>query len=183
MNNHYYLTNSSSHPPQNESSSRQVQRSNPSPYGYPVKFSRSVAHLAQDATAVPQCSDGVSAWYNYSANLVTSTVNVCDDISDRLNNVLTLIDGERMTGHEHDLYSCGGLRQSDRHQHRTQADHRGSSRSRRGSRDKSRDRGRDRDKERDRGNDAASAIRGDYFSKVELYANSKLPKGLPPMAV
>ena len=206
VNNHYYLNNPPPLPQRHqERPSRQLQQS---PYPNQAKFSKSVAHLAHlahDATAVPHAADGLSlsAWYNYSTNLVTSTVHVCDDIANRLNNVLTAIDGEAMHGHELDLYNC---RTPSKPQYEspplrlTEKEHgSGRSSSRKTSKDKdadkpkekerSRDRDRDRAKDKDKeikhnGNEAAApVVRGDYFAKVELYANSKLPRGLPPMSV
>ncbi|KAF4121931.1 Lipase (class 3) [Geosmithia morbida] len=166
VNQHYYL---GGQPPQNHSSQPLPLLPPRHPYAATVGFSSSVGNLAQNLKVVPSCADGLTAWYDYSADLVTSTVNACDDISRRLNRVLTLIDGEHLAGDEVDLFTC-----------RTQVPESSSSDSRRTDGKKS---SKDRDRSKNRNKDKALSASHDVFDKVNAYANSRLPKDLPPFAV
>jgi hypothetical protein len=174
VNQHYYING------QHAQSSTQ---GGGNPYAHnQAKFGGSVANLARGLSAVPSCSDGLSAWYGYSANLVTSTISTCDEIAYRLNNVLTMIDGEHLKGHEMDLFS---------YRHPVAVTEKQQLPRREEGKPAKKSRGRDRDRDKDtRANKspatdvAATVVRGNYFSKVDQYANSKLPKSsLAPFAV
>lgn len=164
VNQHYYLN---APPPQD----------GPSPYlaGGLGGFTGSVANLAKEFTNVPKRNDGLGAWYGYSTQVFGSTISTFDEISYRLNNVLTMIDNGGLAGHEMDLFAC---RQPTRVEQESKEVIKSG---KKGSKD--------RDREKSAKSNvqpcdvAASVVRGDYFSKVELYANSKLPKDLPPFAV
>lgn len=179
VNQHYYINQQPPAP------SGLQPYSNPyvsNPYDNGARFGKSMANLARDFGALPAGDEGLSGWYGYTTNLVTSTVSACDDVANRLNNVLTLIDGEHMKGHETDLFTC---RQPQQQQPptRSSAEEQRSGRPSKNSRDK--DKSRDKDRPKAQAADvAASVVKGNYFSKVELYANSKLrSKDLAPFAV
>lgn len=147
-----------------------------------------MATLARDFGALSTGDDGLSGWYGYTTNLVTSTVNACDDVANRLNNVLTLIDGEHMKGHEMDLFTCRQPQQQPAARSSADEQRPGKPSTRNKDKDQGRDRDRDRTREKDRSKPqatdvATSVVKGNYFSKVELYANSKVPKDLTPFSV
>lgn len=177
VNQHYYINSQPS-----QSGELVPSHDRRSPYSNPGKSTRSVANLARDLGAAPNCSDGFSAWAGYSANLVSSTVNACDEISHRLNHVLTMIDGEHLRGNEMDLFS---YRHPVALSDETSREEYPGKPPKKSSRNRDRDRDRDRDRSRPQTADAtASVVRGNYFSKVQLYANSKLPpRSLAPFAV
>lgn len=133
--------------------------------------------MTKEVTNVPSRNDGLCAWYGYSTQVLGSTINTFDEISYRLNNVLTLIDNESLAGHEMDLFACRQLMapEPDANAH--------SKPSKKSSKDRDRERSNDKSKGQPAADVAASVVRGNYFSKVELYANSKLPRDLPPFAV
>ena len=174
VNQHYYI---------NGGHAQSSTQGGGNPYAHSqAKFGGSVANLARGLSAVPSCSDGLSAWYDYSVNLVTSTIDTCDEIAYRLNNVLTMIDGEHLKGHEMDLFSYRHPVTMTEKQQVPRREEGNPAKKSRG-----RGRGRDNDTRPDKSpatDVAASVVRGNYFSKVEQYANSKLPKSsLAPFAV
>lgn len=100
-----------------------------------------------------------------------------EDIRSRFDNVLTLIDQESLSGHENKLFQCQeeptscqslNLYHPPVQDAKLQTDRAVSSKGKNPSTDS-------------RGNVhvATSVVKGNYFSKVELYANSKLPSTLP----
>lgn len=132
----------------------------------------SFANLAKDFSRVPGRSDGLCAWYGYGTQVFGSTVNAFDDIAFRLNNVLTMIDNESLKGHEMDLFACRQPMPPGQEPSAVSKPVKKSSK--------------DKDKQckvQPAAEAAAAVVRGNYFSKVELYANSKLPKNLDPFAV
>ncbi|CAG9993865.1 unnamed protein product [Clonostachys byssicola] len=172
-------------------------------------FAVSMVNLTRDAGALPNCNDGLAAWYGYSTALVGTTVSIFDEVSIRLNHILTQIDKEGMTGNEPDLFTCRSpiaavndcqalVRVSSADQQLTKPKHHHHEREPGSGRGKDRKRERssrqnssreDGCKEKPKknaqlaGGVATAVVRGEYFSKVELYANSKLPASLPPFAV
>ena len=179
VNQHYYINQ------QPQAQAGQLQPYS-NPYENGARFGRSMANLARDFGALPTCDDGLTGWYGYTTNLVSSTVNACDEVASRLNNVLTLIDGEHMKGHEMDLFTCRQPLQQQIVRSSTEEERSGKAPKKIRDKDRSRERekGRDKDKSKSQTTDvAASVVKGNYFSKVELYANSKLPKDVAPFAV
>lgn len=158
------------------------QHGNSNPYGSGDlrRFTSSMSNLASQVTAVPSCADPLTAWYGYG----TQVVGAFDEVAQRLNNVLTLIDEESLRGNEMDLFAC---RQAipEKSTAVVVRDRERTSRSpKRGRGKESREREREIERAKIRSADvAASVVRGNYFSKVELYSNSKLPATLPPFAV
>lgn len=138
----------------------------------------SFVNLAKNLSKVPSRSEGLCAWYGYGTQVFGSTVNTFDDIAYRLNNVLTLIDNESLQGHEMDLFAC---RQSMPTEHKLDAEPSGvSKQNKKGRKDKDKDK---QCKVQPAAEVTASVLRGNYFSKVELYANATLPKKLDPFAM
>ncbi len=143
----------------------------------------SVVDLADSmlpAANIPQLfDDGLPVWHGYGSRLVNQSAALCDQISTRFGNLMTLIDRDGYQGDEKDLFLCRpGWQQPI-------ASTNGSSSS------NSSDAGppmktstKNQSKDHPKGQTtavAASVLSGDYFAKVELYANSKLPMKLPPL--
>lgn len=157
VNQHYYIT-------PNPPDCRYQQQS---PYGL-KGLATSVIDLAKDAVAE---KDGLAPWQTAGAlQLVNNTLTAADDLCRRFDQVMTLIDRERMAGDENKLFSCSGMELTpmlDPVPEKAVA--------RRSKKDR---------RARSEGADAAmSVVSGTYFSKVELYANSRLPSDLPPLAL
>lgn len=94
----------------------------------------------------------------------------------RFNDVMTLIDCERYTGNERDLFLC------------QQRESESSTATELTTRGQLTDRPKKTQPRKQSGHPkgqttcvAASVISGNYFAKVELYANSRLPMNLPPL--
>ncbi|KAK3326216.1 Alpha/Beta hydrolase protein [Apodospora peruviana] len=164
---HYYLAPpSASSPPQRPSTSS----------GHPSKLNLgSVLDLASgicSGTGVSRASDdGVAPRNGYKSQLLNQGAALCDQISDRFNDVLTLIDGECYDGNERDLFSW-------------QPSETQSSPSLAGERSLPKTSRKEHRRDHPKGQTtavAASVISGNYFAKVELYANSRLPMDLPPL--
>lgn len=157
------------------------------------KLGGSVAYLTSDVVGdvIPQIyGESLTAWQTYGTQMVNQTAAVVDQISSRLNHVMTMIDGEPVAGNEVDLFmlrppaGTGGPNVNPRP---PLAKNKGDRRDRedRGDRGERRDRDRG-DKDKDRYNTkgetsavAAAVVSGSYFSKVDMYTNSKLPRDLP----
>ncbi|KAI6781152.1 Phospholipase-like protein [Emericellopsis cladophorae] len=157
------------------------------PYGNSGKLNQSPANKSMVNLATH--NNSLSKWYDQTTNLVTSSINACDEVAARLNNVLTLIDGEHMNGTETDLFKCHQSSAPSREDLRRHHEHKG--RRRRTSNERQHDRNRykavdeeTQTKEKCAATDtAAQVVRGNYFSKVEMYANSKSPTKTQPFAV
>ncbi|EFQ25981.1 vegetative cell wall protein gp1 [Colletotrichum graminicola M1.001] len=135
---------------------------NPCPLGLD-KFAGSVVTIAKDF-ASPHFLEEPN-FHPHAAQLISSTAVCMDQIAGRFNDVMTLIDCDRLVGNEKALFSYpqdGGARKTTKRK--------GSSSSSSSSSSK--------------GQSAAvtpSVVSGNYFAKVELYANSRLPMNLPPL--
>lgn len=99
-----------------------------------------------------------------------------DRIYERFDDVLTCIDRERYTGNESELFLC----QPDAGSSTTQVATRGQIDGRPKKNQSSGKKGRDHPKCQTTAV-AAGILSGNYFAKVELYANSRLPMNLPPL--
>lgn len=114
--------------------------------------------------------DQLPSWHSYGTQLLNQGAAGCDQIWSKFNNVMTLIDGNMVNGDEEDLFMYeSSLLPSDRPAQ--------SSRGLGGPPRKG-------VKDTPKGHSAAvasSLVSKGYFSKVELYANSKLPLNLPPL--
>lgn len=122
-----------------------------------------MVNLAKDVVPFTQLyDDGMSAWHGCAQ----TTNAVYADVYSRFNNVMTLIDHEKLCGNECDLFSWHSSPPAQQQ-----------------SQDKAFGKSSKRTKHKDKGHIATSVVSGNYFSKVELYANSKLPADLPPLAL
>jgi len=105
--------------------------------------------------------------------LINQTAALVDQISDRFNDVMTLIDGDRYVGNERDLFAW---QPSQSHAPSP------SSVTTVAHAPKSKPKSRTKDQPKGQTTAvAASVISGSFFAKVELYANSKLPLDLQPL--
>ncbi|KAL7624828.1 hypothetical protein AAE478_004042 [Parahypoxylon ruwenzoriense] len=138
----------------------------------------SAANLATELVPVNMAQqivdDGLPRWHVYGTQLLNQTAAMYDQICNNFDYVMTLIDRDKYTGNENDLFmyqpqSCWVPPPLSQPQRQTVARKQPTKKSR---------------KETSKGqiNAIASSIatRG-YFAKVELYANSKLPLDLPPL--
>ena len=120
--------------------------------------------------------DQLPRWQSYGNQLINQGVAMSDQMCTRFSNVMTLIDGEKLAGHENDLFMYGYGPSSPpppAASHPPAQPPRPSQSSSRKSR---------RDEPKGQIiSGPQSRVSGDYFSKVELYANSKLPLNLPPL--
>lgn len=125
------------------------------------RLTGSMVNLAKDVVPFTQLyDDGMSAWHGCAQ----TTNAVYADVYSRFNNVMTLIDHEKLCGNEGDLFSWHPPPQQQ-------------------PQDKAFGKSTKRTKHKDKAHIATSVVSGNYFSKVELYANSKLPADLPPLAL
>ncbi|KAI0005670.1 alpha/beta-hydrolase [Xylariaceae sp. FL0662B] len=116
--------------------------------------------------------DGLPKWHAYGTQLLNQSAAMYDQIWNRFNDVMTLIDRERFVGNENALFmyqpSSMPSPPSDPPQQPNQA--KGASKKNK------------RDAPKGQTSAVASSlISGGYFSKVELYANSRLPPNLTPL--
>ena len=118
--------------------------------------------------------DGLPRWHGYGSQLLNQSAALVDQISDRFNEVLTRIDGDRYAGHEKDLFTYQpGLVPPHGPPSVVTTD-----------RVLPKKNKKDHTKDHPKGQTtavAASVISGGYFAKVDMYANSRLPMNLPPL--
>jgi len=119
-------------------------------------------------------------WHPCGTKALNEGAALYDQIASRFDNVMSLIDLDRYTGNENDLFVC----------HQPPAPLQpGYHAAREGTTDRSlahhkRKHGPPPARDHPKGQTtavAASVISGDYFAKVDLYANSRLPLNLPPL--
>lgn len=107
---------------------------------------------------------------------VQQSISGVDQICERFNDVMTRIDRERYVGNEGDLFTY----QQDSRSSTPEVSTRGQAI---GGKPKKKQTGR-KHSDHPKGQTTAvagSIISGNYFAKVELYANSRLPMNLPPL--
>ncbi|KAI1637562.1 Alpha/Beta hydrolase protein [Biscogniauxia mediterranea] len=118
--------------------------------------------------------DGLSKWHGYGSQLLNQSAAMCDQIYEKFNDVMTLIDRDRYVGNENDLFMYQAPAETP------PPPVEGSKQlptSRKGNGKKSK-------KDAPKGQTSAvatSIISAGYFSKVDLYVNSKLPLDLLPL--
>ncbi|KND89357.1 hypothetical protein TOPH_05964 [Tolypocladium ophioglossoides CBS 100239] len=117
-----------------------------------------------------------------------STDAVYDDICTRFDDVISLIDRERYAGDESDLFMCQSAPQPSRSQHNLLASpppNQPSSTDRSWKKQSSEKRlpSHTDTRKLQKSDVAAAVVSGNYFSKVDFYANSRLPLNLPPLAL
>lgn len=122
------------------------------------------------------CEAGTSPGNGSGSNMDDSSNHSMNQLYTRFNDVMTLIDRERFCGNERDLFIC---RQDDA-ESSTSLDvtTRGQTA---GKPKKNQTRKQSSHPKGQTTGVAASVISGNYFAKVELYANSRLPMNLPPL--
>jgi len=104
--------------------------------------------------------------------LLNQSAALYDQISDRFNNVMTMVDADRYVGNEKDLFAWQAPPPAQTPPAPVSHE-KGFSRSKQKPRPKDNPKGQTAT--------AAAVISGSFFAKVELYANSKLPMDLPPL--
>lgn len=113
----------------------------------------------------------------HESSLLCQGSAVIDQICERFNDVMTLIDREKYLGNESKLFIC----QKDSTSSTTDVSTAGQT----GSSKKKKDKSAKKDHSQARGQNtmaaASGGVSGNYFAKVELYANSRLPMNLPPL--
>lgn len=159
-----------------------------------------------------QMVTGSSSKWTDAVGEIAKTVSAYDDISKRFNDVMTMIDCECLDGSEMDLFSCApnpsdgrNDKSRDRHRQARREPRRTKSvddleeralfkpskkakepevkKHHSGDKAKtSKEKSSDKDKVQ-AANVAASVVAGTYFSKVECYANARLPSTLPALSL
>ncbi|ORY71017.1 Alpha/Beta hydrolase protein [Pseudomassariella vexata] len=118
--------------------------------------------------------DGLPSWHCHASQLLNQGAAMYDQIQSRFNDVMTLIDRDRLLGNEKELFTYQSLPaatppSSVASQPPTLEKHTPKKSGK---------------KDAPKGQTtavASSLISGGYFAKVELYANSRLPMNLPPL--
>lgn len=141
---------------------------------------------------------------------LAKTVSAYDDMYRCFDDLMTMIDCENLKGHEQGLFSCEAP-SSDAYRYKTRDEDKQVARRPRKSKsvddlqeralfkpskkakeasvkkdhtgEKKSSGTANKDKEKGQTNTAANIVAGTYFSKVECYANAKLPADLPPLAL
>ncbi|KAI0456709.1 alpha/beta-hydrolase [Xylaria acuta] len=177
VNQHYYL-NPPAHPqhyPPNVNSARDE--------GFNLSMLKlnSTSDLIQGSTNIVNqfVDDGLPKWHAYSTQLINQSAALYDRISCKFDDVMTLIDRDKFTGEENELFmypqACQTSSSSSDVIRRSAA-----------SKDSQGKRNKKKSKDAPKGQTsavAASLITSGYFAKVDLYANSRLPLDLPPFQV
>lgn len=138
------------------------------------KFGDSVANITNDVVTdvIPQIyDDSLTAWQTYGCQVVNQTAAMVDQISSSLNHIMTMIDVEKVSGHERDLFTYPAPRGQTSQQAPRSSERAPVPRPRKG----------DRNPKGQTSAVAAAVVTGGYFTKVDLYANSRLPRDLPPL--
>ncbi|KAI1809252.1 alpha/beta-hydrolase [Poronia punctata] len=126
--------------------------------------------------------DGLPRWHTYGSQFLNQTAALYDQISSKFDNVMTLIDRDKLSGHENELFMYQSpsppipARPPPTSENAVSrlADPKG------GTGRKSR---KDTTSKGQTSAVAASLITGGYFSRVDLYINSRLPAELPRFRV
>ncbi|KAJ0114888.1 hypothetical protein J7T55_004630 [Diaporthe amygdali] len=173
VNQHYYLL---APPPSNGETQGH--------HGNAVPFSRmvigSAVNLADQLIpgVVPTfLNDGLNLRGGQSNQFSGPGAAAMNQICDRFNDVMTQIDRDRYAGNERDLFTYHADSASDSSSSTEVATRGQLSRPKK---NQSPTKGRDAPKGQTTAV-AASVMSGNYFAKVELYANSRLPMNLPPL--
>lgn len=168
--NHYYL----GAPPSHQAAPRSYTASTPLGkvnLGSAVDLAKEICQ----GTCIPRLIDGaLPLWHGCGGQLVNQGNAMVDEIYSRFDNVLTMIDEGGYNGKERDIYAW---QPSQMPPHPPppgppMPENRAASPSRRSHR-----------KEHYKGQTtaAAVAVSGSVFTKVDFYANSRLPMNLPPL--
>ncbi|KAK1959735.1 alpha/beta-hydrolase [Colletotrichum sublineola] len=187
VNQHYYLhPPPSSHlalaAPSTAAASQSGAGANTCPSGLD-KFAGSVVTIAKDF-ASPHFLEEPN-FHPHATQLINSTAACVDQIAGCFNDVMTLIDRDRLVGNEKALFSYQQDGSAPPGEGKRGADGGGGGRGAKSGKGASG--AKKRTKEKDSSSKvqstavATSVVSGNYFAKVELYANSRLPMNLPPL--
>ncbi|KAK1998022.1 alpha/beta-hydrolase [Colletotrichum falcatum] len=141
------------------------------------KFAGSVVTIAKDF-ASPHFLEQPN-FHPHAAQLIGSTAACVDQIAGCFNDVMTLIDRDRLKGNEKALFS---YQQDDGAPSGPPPPPPGDGK--RGGGGGARKRTKEKEPSSSKAQSTAvatSVVSGNYFAKVELYANSRLPMNLPPL--
>ncbi|KAJ9134626.1 Alpha/Beta hydrolase protein [Pleurostoma richardsiae] len=143
----------------------------------------SVVNLANDVLpgSIPSLfDDGLPVWHGYGSELLNQSAALVDRISERFNDVVTLIDRERYGGYEKALFSFQPQPTSKVPGHDTPSPIGTTNEKNLVPKKPKKGHSKDHPKGQTSAG-AATVTSGGYFAKVELYANSRLPMHLPPL--
>ncbi|KAI1138490.1 alpha/beta-hydrolase [Hypoxylon sp. FL0543] len=175
VNQHYYLGPPGPHLP----SANPYPQSNGACAVSKLKLGSAVNMASEmiPGNMVPQIlNDGLPRWHSYGTQLLNQSAAMYDQVCSSFNDVMTLIDRDKYVGNENDLFMYQSHPMSAPSGEPTQQIvlHKGPAKKNR----------KEAPKETSKGQKSAIASslasRG-YFAKVELYANSKLPRDLPSL--
>jgi hypothetical protein len=138
--------------------------------------STSMVHLPQLGPNVPSCipgaqifNDGIPLWHQQGTQYLNQSAALYDLIRSKFNSVVTSIDGERFSGNENELWVQSPPPTQQFQQALVVAK----------KKDMVKEKSKNSSKD-DTGCPIAAKITGsNYFAKVNLYANSRLPMDLP----
>ncbi|KAI1114276.1 alpha/beta-hydrolase [Nemania sp. NC0429] len=120
--------------------------------------------------------DGLPRWHAYGTQLINQSAALFDQISSKFDDVMTLIDEEKITGNENDLF----MYQQPQASPSRSADATQRSAVSKGNQSKKKNKDAPKDQTSPT---AASPTTSGYFAKVDLYENSRLPFDLPSFRV
>ncbi|KAI9155068.1 hypothetical protein HJFPF1_07635 [Paramyrothecium foliicola] len=176
VNNHYYLGTQPQSPPRPQTQTPERQQQCQLGLG---RFAGSMLNLAKDVVPAQLYEDGLSAWRGCN-QFADSTTAICGDLSGRFDELMTMIDQEKLCGNESKLFAIQPQASLDNNLLAPStslvpvSNERGFGKSSNQTKQKPKIQPT---------SVAASVVTGNYFSKVEHYANSRLPNDLPRLAV
>ncbi|OLN96743.1 Phospholipase A(1) DAD1, chloroplastic [Colletotrichum chlorophyti] len=153
-----------------------VAASQTSPLGLD-KLAAPVVTFAKDFSS-PQFFDEPN-FHPHATQLINSTAACVDQIAGCFNDVMTLIDRDRMAGHEKALFTYQPTG-DPAPRPREGVGKRGGGGGSGGKSSSSKKRSKE-SSAKGQSTVTASVVSGSYFAKVQLYANSRLPLNLPPL--
>ncbi|KAI8198749.1 hypothetical protein K4K49_003861 [Colletotrichum sp. SAR 10_70] len=172
VNQHYYITPPSSAPLALPAPPRPGSTA---PSSCPVgldKFTGPVATIAKDF-ASPQFFDEPN-FHPHATQLINSTAACVDQIAGCFNDVMTMIDGGKLSGHEKALFTY--------HQQPAPSEQQQQVVPYEGKRSGGKSSSKKKKESHSKGQGVAESVAsGSYFSKVDMYANARLPLNLPPL--
>ncbi|KAF0329401.1 lipase class 3 [Colletotrichum asianum] len=175
VNQHYYITPPSSAPLALPAPPRPGSTV---PSSCPVgldKFTGPVATIAKDFTS-PQFFDEPN-FHPHATQLINSTAACVDQIAGCFNDVTTMIDGGKLSGHEKALFTYQ-QQPAPSEQQQQVVPYEGK---RSGGKSSSSSKKKKESHSSNGQGVAESVASGSYFSKVDMYANARLPLNLPPL--
>lgn len=121
--------------------------------------------------------DGLPRWHAYGTQLINQSAALFDQISSKFDDVMTMIDRDKLMGNENDLF----MYEQPAHPQSSQS---GDATQRSSVSKDNQGKKKNKDVSKSQTNAiAASLATGGYFAKVDLYTNSRLPFDLPSFRV